>query len=74
MKMSDYYDDPLWEDREPGYSETRTHVCRHCGAQNLLWEENTDGTWVQHDTKGRVHKCDEKAVMELSTWDFTDIS
>lgn len=70
--MHDYYDNPFFNDQEP--TEEKTHTCRHCGAQNLLWEENTDGTWVQHDTKGRVHKCDEKTVMELSIWDFTDIS
>lgn len=70
--MSAYYDNPFYDDQEP--NDEKTHTCRHCGVSNLLWEENTDGTWVQHDTKGRVHKCDEKAVMELMGDDFTDIS
>lgn len=31
--------------------------CRHCGAQELTWDQLPDGRWRLLNPSGRVHHC-----------------
>lgn len=52
MSMKDYFDDYDPYDEDP-YSVS----CKHCGEDELYWEE-TDKGWRLFDFSGSPHVCD----------------
>ncbi len=52
--------------------EPRDTACRLCGKQGLVWEHDGD-TWVLMEQHHRIHRCDDKALLEAALDDFEDL-
>jgi hypothetical protein len=41
------------------YEKDSLHVCKFCGAKNLVWHETDNGGWRLHQQyKSEPHECD----------------
>ena len=64
----------FWDDYDHDKRPDITVECKHCGAGNLLWEEDSNGGYFLVHPDGRVHKCDPARVHKRRLEGFEDVS